>query len=489
MTSEASGLASARMRFSRRILSVVLWCLCAGAALWFRTSLVAEFQAAAGDGIQYHKLAQQLRLEHRFAYEPPPAPLAYTRLPGYPLFLAALSPTTPLNMPEHLRLATRANAVLDVLTALCVAFMAWRLGFSLFVQLCGFFAVVFFPLLFFLASHGLCESLATFLHTAAVATALCATQVSTDRRKIALALLCGGLLGMAMLTRIDSILAAPALCMLLWLSSEKVIRKLTLCAVCLSLAACTYAPWPLRNLRASGEVHLAVPAWIDMDGRPVPMGMMRWAATWATGRIPGQSYPLFVVAFGRPLDPNRKGVLTPAMYDDEAERQEIAELFSRYNVEKLSPAVDAAFYRLARLRLSRHPFRTLVVLPLKRIATLWSPMPLYEMSMRSKLLRLPETRAAWDNAGTGLLFLSLFGAFWSVFDKKRRFLALSLLLLPFFRTFAFPFLHPIPLQRYLAEAIPTLLLFLGCAVSGPLGFLRAGWNQESELFRVRNRST
>src|SRR5690349_5788360 len=83
-------------------------------ALAFRLLVVTTFHRSAGDGVQYHELAQELLRAGRFAFGPPPRPLTDTRLPGYPLFLAyAAVRAAPVPIETTLVRATRANVLLD----------------------------------------------------------------------------------------------------------------------------------------------------------------------------------------------------------------------------------------------------------------------------------------------------------------------------------------------------------------------------------------
>ena len=164
------------------ILRGLVWLTVILLALNLRLIIVGESQSSAGDGIQYYQLSQVLRSEHRFAYLPG-APLTFTRLPGYPLFLALLAPAQPIDLPTHLILATRTNALLDVGSGLVVALMASRLGMGLLAQLLGFGAVILSPPLFMLSTFGLSESLVTFLLTLTVYLALRIKDSSTWAHK------------------------------------------------------------------------------------------------------------------------------------------------------------------------------------------------------------------------------------------------------------------------------------------------------------------
>lgn len=455
-----------------RALRSLLWLLTILLALKLRLTVVTEFQAPAGDGIQYYQLSQVLKSEHRFSYQPAPSPPTWTRLPGYPLFLALTQPARPLTLREHLIAATRLNALLDVGTALLIAALSAQLGMGALAQLLGFWAVIFMPTLLMLSAFGLCESLVTFLLTLAVYLALLGKSLRPPWRWVTVAG-CGMVVGLAQLVRVDTVLVLPALLMLLVLTTDSWRGRVQNCLLCLGLAALVFAPWPLRNLRLFGAAHVGGSPWIDAAGVPLRLGMMRWYQTWATGRKDGEGFDLFLVARHSPLPPARPNVITPVMFEDAREQQELAALFEQYCHEGLSPAVDKKFYSLAWKRLKRHPFRVLVELPLVRLRTLWSPMPDYELSITSTLLRLPKERKSWDRLGSLLLLLSVAGACFALSEPTKRRWVLALLLVPVARSVGFAYLHPIPLQRYFVEAIPVLMLFSGYALAWPVSRLSA----------------
>ena len=450
----------------RRIWAVrgLLWLLMLLPALMLRLTIVHAPRVATGDGLQYHQLAQILKTEHRFAYLPAPSPLTYTRLPGYPLFLALTQPNQALPMEEHLVSATRANALLDVGTAAVVAALASQLGLGLFCQLFGFWAVILMPTMFMLSTVGLCESLVTFLLTMATYLAV-RTRGSDPSIRWLWVALAGLFLGLAQLVRVDSLLTIPAVLAVLGLTAASWRERWQSWVLCLGVAALCFAPWPLRNLRLFRAAHAGGSPWIDMAGQPLPMGMMRWYQTWATGRIDGEGFHLMMVARHAPLSPYRPNIIMPAMYENEAERRVLVRLFEQYSREGLSPAVDRMFYRLAARRLAERPLRVLVTLPLIRLGTLWSPMPPYELSIHSKLLGLPQLLPLWNGFGSLLLLLSVAGACVACFESDKRRWVLALLLVPLVRSVGFVYLHPIPLQRYFVEAMPVLLLFSGYALS------------------------
>lgn len=443
-------------------------------ALIFRLAVVGSYRAPAGDGLQYFKLSHELRAHLRFAYDPPPAPLTFTRLPGYPLFLAFVAqPQLPRSLDAHLIWATRWNALLDVCTGLLVFAILRdrRLGWS--AAVCGFLSVLCCPLLVYLSTFGLCESLATFLTTLELW--LCLR--FADRGELRWAALAGVVAGLSQLVRVDAVTMGPAL-LLLW-AGAKVSwrRRLQAAAAFAFFALLVFAPWPLRNLIQFHHPHPTGTEWVAQDGRPLPTGMMRWFDSWSSAS-PGESYVLLPLAYNMPLDPQRPGLLQPTMYDDEAERQRIIEIYKRYNRERLSPEVDGMLRALAADRRKKDPVRALLGLPLRRIAAMWKPLPEYELPVRSALLKLPALRARYARFEQGLLLAALLGAIglcWQAGPGRRghRLLVAAVALMAVTRSVVICSIHPFPVQRYLAEIFPAILALCGYAISRGIALFSA----------------
>ena len=100
-------------------------------------------------------------------------------------------------------------------------------------------------------------------------------------------------------------------------------------------------------------------------------------------------------------------------FDTPAEYAETASLAAEYNGNgvNLTPALDAAFARLAQERIAAHPVRYYVWLPLGRVADMW---------LRPRVENLPidldwwvyahhhvETRFSWFYAGLNAFYLLL----------------------------------------------------------------------------------
>ncbi len=425
--------------------------------LAFRLALVSSWHAPAGDGLHYFQLSQELRAHGRFAYGPPPRELTYTRMPGYPLFLAYVAVgAAPVDLDTHLRRATRVNVLCDLGSALLVFLLLLELGMAKRAALAGFAAVIACPLMFLFSCYGLTESLSTFLSTLEVYLALRAMR----SRPIAFAAAAGLVAGFALLVRADAAVAAPAVLLGLLFAKVSWPRKLGGAAAFGLCAALVFAPWPIRNLQRFGDPHVGAARWRTQDGRELPDEVFAWTRTWACSAA-GEGYDDLLFYLDRPLDVNNPGVLRAEMYDDAAEREEVKALFLRYNRERFTPPVIAGFAKLAHDHFRRHPFRFFVTLPLQRVLHLYTPLPEYEAPMRVRWMLLPQLRGvfwAWDLilyalaiAGAVLLYRRGRGS------PDRRWLAVvgSCILA---RTALFSFAMPhVTTQRYLVEVFPLLL--------------------------------
>ena len=120
------------------------WWIAIAAGLAFRVALVLSWNRPTGDQLQYYALAQELLTHHRFAFQPEPFPLAWTRLPGYPLFVAFLAAPFPMSLESHIVRVTLWNALLDLGSALIAARILVEMGRAAAARY-GFTAVVVCP--------------------------------------------------------------------------------------------------------------------------------------------------------------------------------------------------------------------------------------------------------------------------------------------------------------------------------------------------------
>ncbi len=436
---------------SRRSVWLVALALAVGIAL--RIAFVATWHAPAGDGVHYYKLSQELTAHGRFALGPG-EPVTYVRMPGYPLFLAYLAVRqAPISLERHLRFATGANVVLDLATALLVFLILRRFGVG--PALTGVGMVLLCPILIRLSCYALTESLATFLATLELYLALCAMR----GRLLLYAVACGLVAGLAQLVRADAVAVAPAVGLALLWAEAPLKRRIAALALCGIAAAVAFSPWPLRNLSRFGKPYFGGAVFRRVDGTPLPVEILSWERTWASS-APGQSYIDLPFVFNQPLPITRPGIITPAMYDSEAEHKQVVAIFERYNRERFSPEVVAALGALAHARLRAHPLRTLVVLPLERIWHLWGPEPEWELPMRSPVVA-PHLLGLFDHLDLVLLAFALAGAaLWlERGGRDERRLALIFLACIAARTAIFSFAIPNATnERYATEAYPMVIV-------------------------------
>jgi 4-amino-4-deoxy-L-arabinose transferase-like glycosyltransferase len=177
----------------------------------------------------------------------------FGRAPGYPLFLATLDAGRPMPVatPARVKIAQSAigGAIVSLIGLLACASAGPRAG----VVAAGLAAL--YPPLVWTPAYVLSE---TLFSAVALASAL-VLQGAVDRAEAArssrhggaLALLAGGLVGVAALIRPAMLLFLPLA--LVWL----LIRKRAVLAIALiAAAAAVIAPWTLRNIRAHGRVVL-----------------------------------------------------------------------------------------------------------------------------------------------------------------------------------------------------------------------------------------
>lgn len=435
------------------------------ALLLLRYKIIGTWRAPAGDGVGYYQLAQELRLHGRFAFGPPPTPLSHARLPGYPLFLAYVAaPRAPIGLGQHLFLAVPWNVWLDLGSALLVALIVAQLGLPLAGGALALLAVMLCPILVFLSCYGLTESLATFLATLQLY--LVVRALRRPQAGLAVAIAAGVVTGLAQLVRIDAVAMLPVCLLALGLGAAPLRTRVKRVAAFALAALVVFAPWPVRNLRQFGQPHLFGTTWLRQDGTPMPLGMLRWMRTWGTGE-PGQSFLIFLAANNLPFDPERPGVMTRPMFDDEDERRRIADIFRRQTVERMSPAVDAAYNALAEERTRRAPFRTFVTLPLRRLHNLWQPMPEADLPMRVPFLGLPDRRAQYGETEQRLWVVCLVGGLLLLRRRETRGYVGLVLVAVVTRCLIHIYAHPFPVQRYLAESVPAMLsLLAGWATLG-----------------------
>lgn len=457
----------------KTLLWIALFVAIGLALLPLRFDIVSTWHAPSGDGLDYYSLSQELRRSGRFAYGPPPLPYSFARLPGYPLFLShVVVRQAPLPLDAHLRRATQANVILDALTAILVVLilrelrLGLRLPISRVAQVATFVVALGYPLLVLLSSYGLADTLATFLSTLELFLALRAMRT----RLFLHAFLCGVVAGAAQLVRLDALVMAPAAVAAIFCAQTTLRRRLLAITLFLQAATMVFLPWPLRNYARFGSPH-PTGGYLRVrgDGQPMPGGIIFWVSTWATGAS-GETYLDLIFTLRRPLGWEH---VPRTACDNLEECAETTRILDLYNHEGLSPRVNDEFVKLAYQRIARHPWRTFVTLPLRRLPNLWTPLPEVELPMRVPRLELPERRWLFGRCDRGLYWLAACGALLLLLRPGGRRLVLFVGLAIVGRSALYCYAVPNAVnQRYVVEAFPLLFVLATGGLSTMFAYMR-----------------
>ncbi len=476
-----------------------------GAGLGLRWAVAQEFHASAGDGQEYHRLARELRRAGRYAYGPPPAPLSYARMPGYPLLLALVEDPDDASAERQVVAMDRAaaadalvagergvdellarqrearspgfqelllrgahlNVLFDAVTALLVLATALEAGLGRRAAWLACGLALACPLLLLDCCYLLRESLATAMTMLTVYLLVRGMRRGSGRALV----LAGAVAGATMLVRIDAVAIGAAF--LPPLAALQQWRRRALFAVAaLAATAAVFAPWPIRNQLRFGAPHVAGATWSNAYGDVFPTGGRDWMRTWMDD--PHEGWLTFrldnkMKVTARDLD------RVPACYDyvDQGARAELIALFEAYNREGLSPAVDAALHNLALRRLRAHPLRVAAWLPLRRAFLWWLHFtPVEEQPLRSVILGQPAGRFAFELSSWLFFAGALAGLAILLRRSNTRPLAWLFLLAMASRTLLMSYASPDGCQRYLAPIYPLALIATAVAAVAAIDAVR-----------------
>lgn len=303
---------------------------------------VAYFLAtdAPGDGAIYSQLAKNILEQNVYSLDTA-APFSPTliRLPGYPLFLAAVYTVFGYGSDTAVCII---QAVLDTLTCLITSLIAFlwteneekkrRSAFWTFVliSLCPFIVIYTATLL--------TETLTTFLMAALTLTATVAFKSLTSKKSFLWWILTGLLAGFAVLLRPDSGLFALGIGLTLVISglflktenAPKFLKRLLDVvwkgAVFSIVFLLVLAPWTIRNYKLFGVFQPLAPAHAEMPGEFVPRNYERWLRTWID-----ESHYIEPMLWRLDLDPISVSKIPASAFDSDEERAQVAALLEQYN--------------------------------------------------------------------------------------------------------------------------------------------------------------
>jgi len=408
-----------------------LWVFLILVALSFRLFIALRLpNDTPDDGRVYAQIARNVLEQHVYSHEEQaPFTPSLIRLPGYPLFLAAIYSVTGHGNNTAVRIV---HAFIDTATCILIALVAFawtsdpRRKNTAAVSALALAVVCPFTTIY--VATILTEVPTSFL---AVTLCLLTTLALKSPEKRHLWFLAGLIAGLAVFFRPDSGLFAAAVGVTILLSSSILKRSFSravLSAAIFSIAFClVLVPWTIRNRRVFGVFQPLSPAHGEMPGEFVPRGYLMWLRTWLddgryigpvlwrldTSQIPIEAFPK------RAFDSNEERDRVAALLakynhqEEEAEATAISEpapqpgpspeassspqanptVESSPDEEEsdeesddepeedvgsdeesdveMTPEIDAAFAQLARERIARSPIRYYFVLPVKRAGSLW----------------------------------------------------------------------------------------------------------------------
>jgi hypothetical protein len=418
-------------------------------ALVFRVAVVSAWHKPGGDGVQYFSLANQLRKDGRFAFANTPNKLSYSRLPGYPLFMAYVGSAGKwIGFEPHLRIATIWNIVFDMGTAIFLILILRALNITR--RILPAFLLFLWPTLWLVSSYAMTESISTFLTTLALYLAIRLQQTPSFRTAVA----AGVVAGLLQLIRFDAVATFPMAIFAALAVRAPWRRRIALAGAYALTAFVVFSPWPIRNLVRFGEPHFAATTWRTTEGEPLATGPVQWARTWASSKA-GESFFELYFVYKVPYQIERPKAIPPASVDDDAEKARLKTILNRYNRELLSDGVNSDFLALARDRFHRHPIRTLLWLPFLRVCHLFLPEPEYEMPMNIAWLGLPGIRPIFGIIDMAVFVGALCGAILWLRKRDDKFYVVLMLLPVALRIGIYAFAIPqATTERYLVEVFP-----------------------------------
>jgi 4-amino-4-deoxy-L-arabinose transferase-like glycosyltransferase len=334
--------------------------------LALRILWVIFYQDFDGDSEVYGTIAKNLLVHHAYALDNP-FHLTLIRLPGYPVFMAAIFAVFGM---KNYNAVCWVQAFMDMGTCLLVAGFV-RDHVSRRAALVALWIACLCPFTANYAALPMTECPTLFsiaLGLFAAGRLVRSINTRCSHGWIWFLLTLAALIG-AISLRPDGILLAAAIVPGIWWYTRKTapregLRAALLCAV---LTALPLVPWTIRNYCVYHVFQPLAPR-TAMDPTESSLdGFDRWTTTWeidysSLGEIwwRGDSETMDI------------GLLPSRAFDSEEEYQQTAKLFADYNeLCTIPPEIDARFEALAEQRIHRHPLRQYVELPLLRLASMW----------------------------------------------------------------------------------------------------------------------
>jgi 4-amino-4-deoxy-L-arabinose transferase-like glycosyltransferase len=363
----------------------------AGTKGWFASALLAGLVLRAffvlhharfdGDTLLYGDMAHNMLAHHVFGFtEDTGIQPTLIRLPGYPLFMAACF---VLFGTANYVAVLWVQVVMDLVTCALLGILAGRL-LRRRAALATVWLAVLCPFTAHYSAIALAESLCLF--AAALAFFAMERWLATfcrDAGGLGWAVVCGFALVFGIFLRPDQALLAMAVVpVMLWVGLRQgkgsPLRRSAPALAAALIIALPLSLWTARNWNVFHAFQPLAPRYANDPGETNPDGFYRWYRTW--GVEFKSTLDVYWPYVGGTINLND---LPPRTFDSPQQRAETAALFAQYNQLTLStPAIDAAFARIAAERVQAHPMRYYLVLPIARELDMW-------LRPRTELMKSP----------------------------------------------------------------------------------------------------
>ena len=236
-------------------------------------------------------------------------------------------------------------------------------------------------------------------------------------------------------------------------------------AVCFAILI----PWTIRNAITLHEFQFLAPKDATLPTEHPPVGFMAWERTWLY-----RMSECYAVTWKLNEENINLEDIPARAFDSEAEKEHIARLLERHNKDNnLSVEADSEFGAIARRRITRHPLRTYLYVPLQRVLTIWFTPRIELLPFNGKVFPIAQE---WEDDRPDLtvtllfFFLNVFyllAALWGAlkvwsWGRPARLALLPILAYIAIRT-AFLTIVEAPEPRYVLVCFPAILALVAIA--------------------------
>jgi len=453
-----------------------------------RLLFVLKLPAGAGDTVIYEQLATNWLKHDKYAMDVAGALVPVDlRVPGYPAFLALVYALMGRTGEQARIFVMLAQVLVDLATCLAIG----ALG-AILVTLCdprakpkraftaGLWLAVLCPFTANYVAVPLTETWAIFISAlATIILVLVATLSRDEGREVfqasgstgkgywALSALAGLVVGIGTLLRPETplLLITTLAVMGFWMVRQGEWKRWLLTGLLMGCAACVpLVPWTIRNAVTLHEFQPLAPKDATLPGEIDPKGFMAWERTWLY-----RVRDCYLVPWKLNDESIDVDDIPAEAFDTPEEKERVAAVLEQYNDDlTLNQEEDAVFAQLARERTARHPLRTYLWIPLRRVVRMWFTPRIELVPVSGNVFPLAKM---WDEdpvdqgVTTFFFFLNIFylalaaWGVWKLWTWPGVRGALAVLLFYILARTVFLTTVETPEPRYVLECFPALLAF------------------------------